>query len=143
MEQYRSAAYVLLNRLAEESVTLAYDVTNPSLDRGKESVLQHRQTKRLITKVSDDLNAIIDEAEHFGFVDNFVAKQFSDYVNYNREMLVDLLESRLKLKENDPCYTLLVIAKKKIEDGDIREETQDIKSNIRRTRPKTINYFVE
>lgn len=143
MKTYRTAAYVLVHQLAEESVALAHQVVESGAVLGKESVLQYRNKRLAVTRLADDLNAIIDEAERFGFVDDFVAKQFSDYVNYNKEMIVDLLGRQLNVKEEDPCHALLVIAKKKIEEGDFREEEHDIKTNIRRLKPKNVNYFVE
>lgn len=143
MSNYRTAAYVLVHQLAEESTELVFQINDAGPVQGKESVLQHRKKRLAATRMSDDLNAIIDEADRFGFVDDFVAKQFSDYVNYNKEMLVDLLERQLNIKETDPCHALLVIAKKKIEEGDYREEEQDIKTNIRRIKPKNINYFAK
>lgn len=141
MGEYKTAAHVLVSQLAEEAEKLVYRVTEQGPLVGKESLSQFKKKQRQITLVAEDLRSIVNDAVHFTSANDFVAKQFSNYVRYNQDFLIDLLERQLRIDETDLCGVLLVSAKQKREEERREKEDDDLDSEDRRPKTKTINYY--
>lgn len=140
VESYKTAAYVLVSQLAEEARELANQVSKDGPRSGKETITEYKRKKHQLEMVASDLSSIIEDAGRFKMVNEYVAKQFSSYVNYNRDFLIGLLEKQLRVEEDGLCGVLLVVAKQKKEAEAIQDEDGDPRS-VRKLPQKTISYF--
>lgn len=140
VQSYKTAAYVLVSQLAEEAKALANQVSKDGPRSGKETITEYKRKKHRIELVASDLSSIIEDAGRFKMVNEYVAKQFSNYVNYNRDFLIELLEKQLRIEEDGLCGVLLVVAKQKKEAEAIQDEDGDT-TEVRKVFEKRINYF--